>query len=78
MKDTNNAIRTVLRELPRRDAEALIRSFHLPPQEERFIIAHELQGKSAVEISMAENVSVETVKRRRKDALDRIAAELHI
>lgn len=77
MNDRTQAVRTALRGFPRRDAVALVKSFDLDPLEETCIIGH-VMGKSCVEISMEQNVSVETVKRRRNAALARIAAELNI
>lgn len=78
MNDRTQAVRTALRGFSRKDAVALVKSFDLAPLEERCIIDREVLGKSSVEISMEQNVSVETVKRRRNAALTRIASELHI
>jgi DNA-directed RNA polymerase specialized sigma24 family protein len=77
MNDRTQAVRTALRGFSRKDAVALVKSFDLDPLEETCIIGH-VMGKSCVEISMEQNVSVETVKRRRNAALARIAAELNI
>ena len=78
MNDRTQAVRTAIRGFSRRDAVALVKSFDLSPLEETCIIGQDIMGKSAVELSMEQNISVETVKRRRCDALKRMANELNI
>lgn len=50
-----------------------IQSFQLPEDEEQVLILHECRGRSLEQIAMAMSVSVETVKRRRRAALAKIA-----
>lgn len=65
MDNAHKAIRAVLNEWPPDQARKFIRSMRLPEEEESCIIAHDVDRKSYTQISMAEHVSPETVKKRR-------------
>ena len=66
MNSQHLAIRTRLKEMAPRRAMAYVRSFHLQPEEELFILDHDVLGKSIQQIATENSVSPETVKRRRK------------
>ena len=53
-----------------------IQSFQLPPEEELVLIEKEARGKSVQQIAMEQNLSVETVWRRRRAALRKISHAL--
>lgn len=78
MDVTHMAVRNALAELGTAAKLDLIRSFCLPPDEERCLIDREVKGKSVQQIADALSLSPETVKRRRKRALTQIARELDI
>lgn len=54
-----------------------IQSFQLPAEEELVLIERECRGKSVQQIALEQNLSVETVKRRRQTALSKICRAIH-
>lgn len=78
MDEKCRAIRTVLGRSAKEKAVAYIDSFQLNPDERACLIDREVRRKSVQQIAMEQNVSPETVKRWRKNALRRMAAELNI
>lgn len=65
--------RRKLREMAPVKSIPYIQSFQLPPEEELVLIEKEARGKSVLQIALANNMSVESVKRRRKAALRKIS-----
>lgn len=57
-------------------ADALIRSFGLPEEEAEALVCREIRGKSLQQIAELQNVSVDTVKRRRRAALAKMRNSL--
>jgi len=62
-----------LREMAPAKSIPYIQSFQLPPEEELVLIEKEARGKSVLQIALACNMSVESVKRRRKAALRKLS-----
>ena len=73
MDEKTRAVRVMLESMAPSRSIPLIQSFCLPYEEEMVLIEREGKGKSLVEISMEHNLSLETVKRRRRRALRRIS-----
>lgn len=72
------AIRHVLATTDTARAEAIVKSFRLLEDEEDCIIRHEIRGESIVEIALSLAISPETVKRRRRSGLLKMADALLI
>lgn len=66
-------VRRKLREMAPVRSIPYIQSFQLPPEEELVLIEKEARGKSVLQIALANNMSVESVKRRRRAALQKLA-----
>lgn len=58
-------------------AISYIRFFDLPPEEEMAVIECDVRGKSITQVAQENNVSPETVKRRRKLAYLKISDIIH-
>ena len=71
------ALREAIKDLTPGKSVPVIQSFGLTPEEEKYIIEGDVNRKSVVQIAMENNVSPETVKRRREKAYARILLELH-
>lgn len=56
----------------------VIRSFGLLPDEEQCLIDREARGKSILQIASTLHISPDVVKRKRYNALSKIANELNI
>jgi DNA-directed RNA polymerase specialized sigma24 family protein len=61
---------------PRRAIE-YIKAFELPAEEEICIIEADVRKRSLVEIALARNMAVDTVKRNRKRAYMKIADQIN-
>lgn len=61
---------------PRR-AETYIKSFHLPNEEELFLIECDVRDRSVVSVAMEYGFTPDTVKRKRRRAYAHIADELN-
>lgn len=73
MDELSKDLRARLREMAPVRSIPYIRSFQLPPEEELVLIeGRECRGKSVQQIALEQNLSVETVKRRRQSALSKI------
>ena len=69
-------IRKRLSKMAPMQAAALIQSFGLPEYEEETLIFREIRGKSLQQIADLQNVSIDTVKRRRRAALSKMRNSL--
>lgn len=69
-------MRAMLRRMAPVKSIPLIQSFLLPAEEEMVLIEREARGKSLQQIAFEHNMTVETVKRRRRCALEKIANSL--
>ena len=67
------AIRYVLSHIDPVTAVKIVHTFSLPSEEEECIILHDIKRKSLIQISDHLCVSPETVKRRRRSGLLKIA-----
>ena len=76
MNEKTCAVRAMLKCMAPCRSIPVIQSFLLPYEEEMVLIEHEANGKSLTQIAMENNLSIETVKRRRKNALIRISNSL--
>lgn len=76
MNEKAFAVRAMLKSMAPCRSIPVIQSFLLPYEEEMVLIEHEANGKSLVQIAMENNLSLETVKRRRRNALIRISNSL--
>lgn len=72
MDSNNRAIRNQIAVMCRDRAIDFITAFHLPKDEEAYIIAHEVDGKSLVQISMEHHTTIEFIKNRRRRGFARI------
>ena len=72
MDKASRAVRARLQSMAPVASVPYIKSFQLPEEEELVLILRECRGYSLQQIAMAHNMSVETVKRRRKSALRKI------
>lgn len=73
MNERAFAVRAMLRRMAPVKSIPIIQAYLLPPEEEMVLIEHEAMGKSLQQIAMERHMSIETVKRRRRAALDKIA-----
>lgn len=73
MNSQHKAIRALLTTMSPNRATDYIKSFNLRPDEENFLIETDVYGKSVVETALDYNVSVETVKKKRKYAYLKIS-----
>lgn len=73
MNEKTFAVRAMLKSMAPCRSIPVIQSFLLPQEEEMVLIEHEANGKSLTQIAMENNLSIETVKRRRKNAFIRIS-----
>ena len=76
MNEKTFAVRAMLCRMAPVKSIPIIQSFPLPAEEEMVLIEKEARGKSIQQIAMEHNMSVETVKRRRRSALEKIANSL--
>ena len=76
MDSRRQAIRSILSSMGPRRAESYIRAFDLQEDEAQYIVEREAMRMSVQQIATAHNVSQETVKRRRKSGLQKIADQL--
>lgn len=77
----NNVVAAIRRVLSTTDpvrAEEIVKSFRLPKEEEICIIRHEIYGDSLLQIADRLLISPETVKRRRRSGLLKIADSLDV
>ena len=58
-------------------AEEHIRSFHLPAEEELFLLECDVRGKSYVQAAQDNATTPEVIKRRRQRAYSKIVDELN-
>lgn len=73
MNEKTFAVRAMLSSMAPCRSIPVIQSYMLPYEEELVLIEHEAKGKSLQQIAMEHNLSLETVKRRRKRALEKIS-----
>lgn len=76
MNSQHRAIRALLTTMAPRRAEAYIRAFELPEDEEAFLIACDVRGLSCMQAAAEFHTSLETVKRRRQSAYRKIADDM--
>lgn len=76
MNSQHRAIRTLLQTMAPRRAEAYIRSFRLPEEEERFLLECDVRGKSYVQAARDNSTTPEVIKRRRCRAYSKIVDEI--
>lgn len=77
MDSQNRAIRALLQTMSPRRAEEYIRSFHLPEEEELFLLECDVRGKSYVQAAKDNNTTPEVIKRRRRRAYGKISDEIN-
>lgn len=77
MNSQHRAIRVLLQEMGPRRAENYIQAFDLRDDESMYIIEREVRRKSIQQIASAQNVSAETVKRRRRSGFQKIAEQIN-
>ncbi len=73
MQEKTFAVRAMLRRMAPCKSIPIIQAYLLPEEEEMVLIEHEARGKSLQKIALEHNMSIETVKRRRRSALEKIA-----
>lgn len=73
-----SAIRHVLSTTDPKRAAQIVRSFELPEEEEKCIIERDIKRKSIIQISMELATSPETVKRRRRSGLSKMADAINL
>lgn len=73
MDDRTFAVRAMLRSMCPSASIPLIKSYQLPEEEERVLIECDARGKSVQQVAQEQNMSPETVWRRRRVALLKIA-----
>lgn len=76
MDSRRQAIRAVLVSMGPRRAEGYIRAFDLQEDEAQYIVEREALRMSIHQIARKHNVSRETVERRRRSGLQKIADQL--
>lgn len=76
MDSQHRAIRALLTTMSPKRAEAYIRAFELPPDEEASLIVCDVRGLSCLQAADVLHTSLETVKRRRRSAYGKIADEM--
>lgn len=77
MNSQHRAIRAILQSMSPRRAEAYVRSFHLPEEEELFLLECDVHGKSYVQAARDNAATPEVIKRRRRRAYGKIADEIN-
>ena len=77
MDDRSRAVRAMLRGMAPSRSIPYIKSFQLPAEEELTLIECDARRKSVQQVAMAQCLSPETVWRRRRAALGKIAQELN-
>lgn len=73
MDDRTFAVRHMLRAMCPSASIPYIQSFQLPEEEERVLIEIDARGKSVQQVAQDLNLSPETIWRRRRSALMKIA-----
>lgn len=73
MDDRTHAVRHMLRAMCPSASIPYIQSFQLPKEEELVLIECDARGKSVQQVAQAMNLSPETVWRRRRSGLFKIA-----
>lgn len=73
MNDRHRAIRAAISVMAPRRAKEYIKSFELPEDEENFILLHDVQGLSYVQIADKCHTTVDVIKRKRQRAYAKIA-----
>ena len=73
MDDRTRAVREMLRSMCPAASIPYIRSFQLPEEEELVLIEIDARGKSVQQVAQDRSLSPETVKRRRRRALRKLA-----
>ena len=73
MNSRHRTIRAILQSMSPRRAEAYIRSFRLPEEEELFLLECDVRGKSYVQAARDNATTPEVIKRRRRKAYSKIA-----
>lgn len=76
MDSRAKAVRSQLRSMAPSRSIPYIQSFQLPEEETLVLIECDAKGRSVQQVAMAQNLSPETVWRRRKKALQKIAREM--
>lgn len=71
-------VRRRLRDMAPATSIPYIQSFQLPAEEELVLIEADARRKSVQQIAMEANMSVESVKRRRKAALRKLSGDLFL
>lgn len=77
MDQISKDLRSKLRSMAPVQSIPYIQSFQLPEEEELVLVERECRGKSVQQIALEQNLSVETVKRRRQTALAKICRALY-
>lgn len=72
MDETSRAVRQMLQSMAPSISIPFIKSFQLPSEEELVLIEFDARRKSLQQIAMETNMSVESVKRRRRSAMRKI------
>lgn len=75
MDTRSKDLRRTLRGMAPSRSIPLIQSFQLPADEELVLIECDARRKSLQQIAMEQNMSIETVKRRRRAAMQKIGCE---
>lgn len=73
MDDRTHAVRAMLRAMCPAASIPYIQKHQLPEEEERVLIECDARGKSVQQVAQAMNLSPETIWRRRRAALLKIA-----
>lgn len=76
MNVNHRAIRSMLSTMSPNRAIEYVKAFNLPLEEELCIIEADIRRKSLVEISLARNASVDTIKRCRRRGYCKIHDEI--
>lgn len=76
MNANHRDIRTMLQTISPKRAEETIRAFHLPAEEELFLIECDVRRKSYVQAADDNHTTPEVIKRRRHKAYAKIADEI--
>ena len=76
MNSQHRAVRALLQSMSPRRAEAYIRSFRLPQEEELFVLECDVRGKTYVQAARDNAVTPESIKRLRQRAYRKIADEI--
>lgn len=76
MDSRTKAVRSQLRSMAPSRSIPYIQGFQLQDEESLVLIECDAKGRSVQQVAMAQNLSPETVWRRRKSALQKIAREI--